>query len=71
MICPKCGTENNTYQSFSGGREMWCYDHDDTFMIADAEGPPPRATLLQTPEGRIALKAQMDQELARLRDARD
>jgi uncharacterized protein (DUF983 family) len=64
--CPDCGAET-VYQTFSGGREWYC-----PACGADGEYPPdgqlPRATLLQTPEGRVALRAQLDQELASRRD---
>jgi hypothetical protein len=66
--CPYCGTETD-YQSFSGGREWFCPGCEANGNYPeDAEGLP-RATLLRTEEGRIALRAQMDQELARRADA--
>lgn len=68
MICPDCGTENNAYQSFSAGREMYCFDHDDTFLIDDADGELPRAILLRTETGRTALRAEMGQYLAAYRN---
>jgi transposase-like protein len=68
MICPMCSSEEVVYASYSGGREMYCPDCDDNFPIPDDESNPPRAKLLQTWEGRAALRAKMDQELARRRD---
>lgn len=66
-VCLECGTET-TYQAFSGGREWYCPGCGADGTYPDHMEDPPRAVLLQTPEGRIALRAQMDQELARLRD---
>lgn len=64
--CPECGAET-VYRVFSGGRE-WCCQNCD----ADGEYPvgqtPRRLLWLQTEEGRTALRAEMDQELARRRD---
>lgn len=64
--CTECNAES-VYQVFSGGREWHCpnchssgeYRHDEA---------PRRAALLQTEDGRTALRAEMDQELARQRD---
>ena len=61
--CPDCG-EKTVYQAFSGGREWYCA-HCDSNGLYPADETPPRCALLQTPEGRVALRAQMDQELAR------
>lgn len=64
--CPHCKGDTE-YQTFSGGREWYC-----PFCEAEGEYPDtgenlPRATLLRCPEGVVALRAQMDQELARRR----
>lgn len=69
MRCPFCGSPNATYQAFSGGREGWCPDEKTNFLLSllpDEEQP--RAALLQTEDGRVALRAMLDQELARKRD---
>lgn len=64
--CPACGGPT-VYKVFSGGREWDCEDCD-----ADGDYPedetPPRLKLLQSEAGRVALRAEMDQELARRRD---
>lgn len=64
--CTNCGKET-VYQVFSGGKEWYC-PHCDMNGEYPEDETPPRLKLLQTPEGRIALRAQMDQELARRRD---
>ena len=69
MKCPFCKCPDAKYAPFSGGREGHCPDCDDNFSLsALPEDEQPRATLLQTEAGRIALRAQMDQELARRRE---
>jgi hypothetical protein len=58
--------------SFTGGRSWQCDNEDcgaDGNYDLNSGHPLPRATLLQTPDGVTALRAQMDQELARRRDA--
>jgi hypothetical protein len=66
--CSICGGPT-VYQSFSGGREWYC-EACDTTGTYPKDGPGlPRATLLRTPEGTVALRAQMDQELARRAEA--
>ena len=65
--CPSCGAETQ-YQTFSGGREFYCPGCGNQGSYPEEGENLPRATLLRTPEGQIALRAQMDQELARLRD---
>jgi hypothetical protein len=68
--CSICGGPT-VYQSFSGGREWYC-EACDTTGEYPTDGPGlPRATLLRTPEGTVALRAQMDQELARLKHEND
>ena len=66
--CPVCSGPTQ-YQMFSGGREWYC-PACDTNGEYPAEGENlPRATLLRNGDaGATALRAQMDQELARLRD---
>lgn len=66
--CPQCGAET-VYQRFSGGREWYC-ERCDINGEYPPDGPLPRATLLATPEGRVALRAQMDQEIARIAEER-
>jgi hypothetical protein len=68
--CPACGAKTH-YQVLSGGREYYCPACGCTGSYPDEGEGLPRATLLRTPEGRVALKAQMDQELARLADEED
>ena len=63
--CPACGAETR-YQVLSGGREYYCPACGCTGSYPDEGEGLPGATLLRTPEGRVALQAQMDQELARL-----
>jgi len=64
--CPECGRPT-AYRVFCGGRE-WVCGH----CGADGDYPegaaPRRAALLRTPEGRSALRAETDRELARLRE---
>lgn len=67
--CPNCDAET-VYQAFSGGREWYCEACDNNGLYPEHGAGLPRATLLRTEAGRIALKAQMDQELARHRDER-
>jgi hypothetical protein len=69
--CPVCGG-GTQYQMLSGGREWYCPACDTNGEYpAEGEGLP-RATLLRNGEaGLTALRAQMDQELARLRDGSD
>lgn len=69
--CPFCGSNNTGYQAFSGGREMWCYACETNYLIPEGADNKPRATLLQTEEGIIELRAQMDRELARRAAAMD
>ena len=70
FMCPDCGAPTH-YQVFSGGREFVCDNGHDGQYPAEGEGLP-RATLLRNGEaGVTALRAQMDQELARLRDGGD
>jgi hypothetical protein len=70
--CEGCGGRNTHYRVFSGGREYYCPDceYEGSYPPPEEMDPSerPRAMLLQTEDGRVALKAQMDQELARLRD---
>ena len=77
--CPVCGG-GTQYQMFSAGREWYCPAcGSDGPYPAEGDGPYPaegdglpRATLLRNGEaGLTALRAQMDQELARLRDGSD
>lgn len=68
-VCPMCGGTDTVYAAFSGGREMFCPACEDNYSIPGDSGDAPRAVLLRTPAGRVALRAQMDQDLARLRDA--
>ena len=67
-LCPYC-EHPTTYRVFSGGKEWYCPQ-----CKADGDYPedqtPPRLKLLQSGAGRVALRAQMDQELARRRDER-
>lgn len=67
--CPECGGPT-AYKTFSGGREWDCTDYEG--CGADGTYPegeePRRAGLLRTEAGRVALGAEMDQELARRRD---
>ena len=65
--CPSCGEETR-YQILSGGQEYWCPGCGRTGSYPGEGENLPRATLLRTPEGRVALQAQMDQELARAAD---
>lgn len=68
--CTACGGDT-TYQAFSGGREWLCLDlgcEATGEYPAEGEGLP-KATLLRRPEGVTALRAMMDQELARRRSA--
>lgn len=68
FMCPDCGAETH-YRLFSGGREWICDNEHEGEYPAEGENLP-RATLLRNgPAGVTALRAQMDQELARLRDA--
>ena len=62
--CSICGGPT-VYQTFSGGREWYCEACDTTGEYPEGGPGLPRATLLRTPEGAVALRAQMDQELAR------
>ena len=64
-ICD-CGAPT-TYQSFSGGREFYCPSCENNGLYPEGDGGP-RARLLAQPNGAVALRAQMDQELARRRD---
>jgi ribosomal protein L37AE/L43A len=64
--CPNCENET-TYQAFSGGREWYCEHCEETGSYPEGAAPR-RAGLLQTEAGRTALRAEMDQELARRRD---
>lgn len=67
--CEACGCTDCVYAMFSGGREYYCPVCESNFPYPPVEemgADAPRAVLLQTEEGRIALRAQMDQELARL-----
>lgn len=66
--CPACGA-GTQYQMLSGGREWYCPGCGaDGSYPAEGENLP-RATLLRNGEaGVAALRAQMDQELARLTD---
>lgn len=68
--CSICGGAT-VYQAFSGGREWYCAACDTTGEYPDDAPGLPRAALLRTPEGVIALRAQMDQDLARRRDQGD
>lgn len=64
--CPCCGADTD-YQLFSGGREWYCPACDADGSYPD-DAPTIRAHLLRTAEGRVALRAQADQEIARLKD---
>lgn len=64
--CPTCGNKT-TYQAFSGGKEWFCDECQETGYYPEGQAPS-RAQLLQTEAGRITLKAEMDQELARRRE---
>lgn len=65
--CANCGGPT-FYQLGSGGREWTCTACGATGEY-DLDAPSlPRAVLLQTEEGRVALRAQMDQHLAELRE---
>lgn len=61
-----CGKQT-TYQAFSGGREWYCEHCEETGTYPEGETPR-RVQMLQTEAGRVALRAEMDQELARRRD---
>lgn len=65
--CHVCGADTQ-YQMLSGGREWYCPKCEASGEYEGTENLP-RATLLRTPEGVTALRAQMDQELARRRDS--
>lgn len=65
--CPSCSQET-VYQPFSGGREWYCETCEDTGEYPP-DAAPRRAQMLQSPAGVIALRAEMDQELARRREA--
>lgn len=39
MRCQGCGGTNTTYQLFSGGREYYCEDCDDTFPYEKGQAP--------------------------------
>lgn len=64
--CPGCGGDTD-YQAFSGGREWRCPKCATSGEYPQEGEGLPRATLLRTPEGVVALRAQMDQEMARRR----
>jgi len=66
-LCPTCNNET-VYQVFSGGREWYCESCEDSGYYPAGEVPR-RAQMLQSPEGVIALRAEMDQELARRSEA--
>lgn len=68
-LCPTCGNAT-TYQAFSSGKEWYCETCDINGEYPQDQTPR-RAKLLQSEAGRIALRAEMDQELARRRDARE
>jgi ribosomal protein L37AE/L43A len=65
-LCPECATPT-VYQVFSGGREWFCENCEATGHYPQGQAPR-RARMLQTEEGRTALRAEMDQHLAGLRD---
>lgn len=65
-LCPYCGTPTS-YQVFSGGKEWYC-EPCDTNGCYPADETPRRLKMLQSPEGVVALRAELDQELARRRD---
>jgi hypothetical protein len=68
FLCPDCGAATH-YRIFSGGREWICDNEHEGEYPAEGENLP-RATLLRNGDaGATALRAQMDQELARLRDS--
>lgn len=68
--CPHCGGPTQ-YQMFSGGREFYCPACETTGSYPEEGEGLPRATLLRNGEaGLTALRAQMDQELARRREER-
>ena len=69
MKCPDCGSEKATYQSLSGGELGYCPECEDQFPLDRlAVEHRPRAVLLKTEAGRVALRAQMDQRLAQLKE---
>lgn len=63
-IC-SCGSPT-TYQAFSGGREFYCPACEDNGNYPDGEGGPRARLLAEGQDGVALLRAQMDQELARL-----
>lgn len=73
--CENCGSVDTCYQLFSGGKEYYCMDCEyiGSYPLIDNLAPEqiaklPRAILLQNPDGHVAIRAQMDQELERLRN---
>lgn len=64
--CPECDAET-VYQPFSGGREWYCENCQSNGPYPDGQAPR-RAGLLQSEAGRVALRAEMDQELAKRRN---
>jgi hypothetical protein len=69
MRCPDCHCDEAVYQSMSGGQEGYCPKCNDTFSLSRLPvDERPLAVLLQTEAGQTALRARMDQRLARLRD---
>lgn len=56
------------YQVFSGGKEWYCPGCEADGSYEEGQAPR-RAKLLQSEEGRTALRAEMDQETARRDDA--
>ncbi len=67
--CPQCNAET-VYQSFSGGREWWCAACEmNGDYPTDGSVDLPRATLLQTPEGRVELAQQMREHVDAKRQA--
>ena len=62
VTCMGCGGQNTCYQSFSGGREYYCSDCDDTFPYQPGEAPP-RVQMLadgRFDELRAEMRAEMD-----------
>jgi uncharacterized Zn finger protein (UPF0148 family) len=66
-LCDHCGGPT-VYQTFSGGKEYYCPGCGNQASYDMEKEGLPRATLLQSDEGLVALKAQMDQRLAEIRD---
>ena len=59
-----------TYQRFSGGREFYCEACGQQCDYPEGDGGPRARLLNQGPDGVAMLRAQMDQELARVKEER-